>query len=140
MSKQKIERISITLPAELVRFADREAKRLGRPRSWVIAEALRRAVEPGRSSAVAAAGDRIREPVVNPYAAVAGELAEVRQRRLRAALALSPGERLLRADELVRLARAVRPHRGRRQIVAFDTFEEFWQWKQAHRAAGAVRT
>ncbi len=140
MSKSTIERISITLPAELARFADREAKRLGRPRSWVIAEALRAAAAPGSQPAVAAAGPHVREPVVNPYAAVAGELTEVREQRLKAALALSAGERLHRADELVRLARALRPHRGRRQIIAFDTFEEFWQWKKAHRAAGAVRT
>jgi hypothetical protein len=139
MTKHKIERISITLPADLLRFADREAKRLGRPRSWVIAEALRGAAQAGEPAAAPAA-DRVREPVVNPYAEMTGELAAVRERRLLAALALSPTERIRRADELVRLARAVRPHRGRHQIIAFDTFEEFWQWKKAHRASGAVRS
>jgi hypothetical protein len=131
---QRIERISITLPAELVRYADREAKRLGRPRSWVIAQALSALAQGG-----APAGRTLAEPVVSPYAEVAGELQAVDRRRLRAALALPPGERLRRANELVRLARAARPRRGRRQIIAFDTFEEFWQWKKAHRAAATAR-
>jgi hypothetical protein len=138
MTKSRIERISITLPAELVRWADREAKRLGRPRSWVIAEALRGAAGGGAPAPLP--GGLVRERVVSPYAAVADEMEEARQRRLRATLALSPAERLHKAEELLRLARAVRPRRGRHQIIAFDTFEEFWQWKKAHRVAGAVRS
>jgi hypothetical protein len=134
--KQKIERISITLPADLVRFADREARRLGRPRSWVIAEALRGAAEGAGGSGGPGA---VRETAVHPYAEVADELEEARVRRLRAALALSPAERLRKAEDLLRLARAVRPRRGRHQIIGFDTFEEFWLWKKADRAAGAVR-
>jgi predicted transcriptional regulator len=131
----RIARISITLPAELVRYADREAKRLGRPRSWVIAEALRAASEAGSSEASL----RVVEPAAGPYAAIAGELRAADRRRLRAALALSPAERLRRAGELVRLARAARPSHGRVQIAAFETFEEFWRWKQANRVAAAGR-
>jgi len=136
MTKSRIERISITLPGELVRWADREAKRLGRSRSWVIAEALRGAA--GGVAPAPLSGGLVRERVVSPYAAVADEMEEARQRRLRAALALSPTERLRKAEELLRLARAVRPRRGRHQVIAFDTFEEFWQWKKADRAAGAA--
>jgi hypothetical protein len=134
--RPRIERISITLPADLVRFADREARRLGRPRSWVIAEALRGAAQ---GAGATSAADVARETAVHPYAEVAGELEEARVRRLRAALALSPTERMGRAEELLRLARAVRPRRGRHQIIGFDTFDEFWQWKKADRAVGAVR-
>jgi predicted transcriptional regulator len=42
MKRSRIARISMTLPADLLRQTDQEAKRLGRSRSWVIAEALRR--------------------------------------------------------------------------------------------------
>jgi hypothetical protein len=136
MNRSRIERISITLPADLVRYADREARRLGRPRSWVIAEALRTLAGPR-----ARVGDRVVDsPVVSQYSGAEGELDQARHRRLRAALALSPGERLSRAHELVRLARAARPRRARTQVVAFDTFEEFWQWKKAHRAGAAGRS
>lgn len=137
MTRQKIERISITLPADVLRLADREAKRLNRPRSWVIAEALR-----GYQSTIdgpVAHADTVRESVSSPYGAVAGDLAEGKDRRLRLALSWTPAERLRRAEQLVRLARAVRPRRERKQIVAFETFEEFWQWKRLHRAAGAIR-
>jgi predicted transcriptional regulator len=139
MTRSRIERISITLPAELVRWADREAKRLGRPRSWVIAEALRGAAGTGRATLDAGSG-MVRETVVSPYAGVEAEMADARDRRLRAALALPAAARLRKAEELLRLAHAVRPRRGRHQIIAFDTFEEFWQWKKAHRVAGAVRS
>ena len=42
MRDKKFARISMTLPADLLREADREAERLDRSRSWIIAEALRR--------------------------------------------------------------------------------------------------
>jgi hypothetical protein len=137
MTRQKIERISITLPADVLRLADREAKRLNRPRSWVIADALRRSQS--TSERPAAKESVVREPVLSPYGPVAGDLAEGKDRRLRLALSWTPAERLRRAEQLVRLARAVRPRRERNQIVAFETFEEFWQWKRLHRAAGAAR-
>jgi Ribbon-helix-helix protein, copG family len=139
MSKPKFERISITLPAELLRWADQEAKRLGRSRSWVIAESLRGAGAAAGEYAPRVVSTRVAEPRVNPYAEVAGEMAVAEERRLRAALALSPEERLRQAEELIRLARAVRPQRRRSQIIAFDTFEEYWQWKRANQVAGAVR-
>jgi hypothetical protein len=136
MKRPRIARISITLPADLLRQADLEARRLGRSRSWVIAEALRR----GQAGTEAPPG-LVREPgTASPYTAVSVELEAARDRRLRAALAQSPAERLRQASELVRLARAVRPARGRTQVIAFDTFEDYWLWKRAHRAAGAARS
>ena len=138
MKRQKIARISITLPADLLHLADQEAARQGRSRSWVIAEAIRHAVSPAGGSAGPVS--EVRETVVSPYAAVAEDMEQARERRLRAALALSPSERLGRAEELVRLARAVRPRHARAQVIGFDTFEDFWRWKKAHRAAGAARS
>ena len=52
-------RISVTLPKEILAAADRRAKQLDRPRSWVIAEALRQ-WEAG--SAPASAPRTVREP------------------------------------------------------------------------------
>ncbi len=136
MKRPRIARISMTLPADLLRQTDQEAKRLGRSRSWVIAEALRR-----MQAGTGASPGLVREAgTASPYFAVHEEMEVARDRRLRAALALSPAERLRQAGELLRLARAVRPARSRTQVIAFDTFEDYWLWKRAHRAAGAVRS
>jgi hypothetical protein len=147
MPKVRYARIAITLPPDLVRSADREAKRVSRSRSWVIAEALRRMLAGGGAAAdpaaepepVAARPGAVQEVVASPYADMEPEMVEVAERRLRAALALSPTERLRRAEELQRIARAVRPPTGRVQVVGFDSFEDFWRWKTAQQVAGSVR-
>ena len=139
MSRTKYTRLSITLPSELVRWADREARRLGRSRSWVIAEALRR-MEAGLAPAGQGTPAVVREPVVSPYLAAGRELEEARERRLALALSWSPEERFRRAQELVEMGRALRPRRHRSQVIGFDTFEEFWTWKKAARASGTTLT
>jgi len=54
---------------------------------------------------------------------------------LAADLKRSPAERLRRAEELVRVARQVRPRRRRhQQVIGFDTYEDFYEWKRARRA------
>ena len=126
----KIVRISITLPQEVLAAADREAKRLDRSRSWVVAEAVRRYVkEHGAGSS-----EQVREVAEPAYAAA--EVAEARRRHLLADLKLSPAERLRRAEELVRLARLVHPRRRRQQVIGFDSYEDFYEWKKA-RLVGA---
>lgn len=144
MKKRAYERISITLPPEVLRQADQAAAREGRSRSWVIAEAVRRMVA-GEGAApealmAAASSAAVREPVVSPYAGMEEELAAVAARRLRAMLALTPAERLQRAEGLIRLARAARPRGGRAQVVGFERFEDFWRWKSAEQVTGAIRT
>ena len=115
--KRRYARISITLPHEILAAADQYAKALDRPRSWVIAEAIKgyRAEIPG-----------------------AAEVAEARRRRLLADLRLTPEERLRRAAGLLRLAPAAR--RPRAQIIAFDSHEEFAAWKQARRVGVTSRS
>src|SRR5260370_35669450 len=44
-----LKRLTVTIPAEVRAAADREAKRLGRSRSWVVSEALRRWLLVGRT-------------------------------------------------------------------------------------------
>jgi len=120
------KRISITLPKDVLEAADRRARALDRSRSWVIVEAIR--------SHVAEAPARVREPEAPVYAV--REVAEARRRHLVADLALSPAERLRSAEELTRLARSQRRrgNRGRYQIIAFDSYEDFYEWKRASRA------
>jgi predicted transcriptional regulator len=117
-------RISITLPEEVLAAADRRAKELDRPRSWVIAEALRRWDDPG----VAASGgpSRVREDR-RPYQVPAG-LGDQRQAQLHADLALTPEQRVIEAE---RTATAGPPRRGRwTGLVTFDSFEDYLVWKR----------
>ena len=125
-------RISITIPEPLLIAADHRARELDRPRSWVVAEALRTYLERDTEShGGASARSRVSEPSPPAYAAAA--VAEARLRHLEADLRLPPEERLRRAEELGRVARE-RQRRGPRcQIVAFDTYEDFYEWKKARR-------
>ena len=124
-----LARISITLPRDVLAAADRRARALDRSRSWLIVEALRAYLAtPARS---ASAG--IREPDAPVYAA--REVADARRQHLAADLKRSPAERLQRAEQLTRLARQVRPRRGRRQqVIGFDSYEDFYEWKKARLA------
>ncbi len=130
-----LDRISITIPEEVVAAADRRARELDRSRSWVIAEAVRRYL--GLASGTRPESPRagtVREPAPAPY--VAGEVAEARRRHLRAELSLPPGERLRRAEELGRLARQ-RQGRGRlEQVVGFESYEDFYEWKKRRLIGG----
>jgi hypothetical protein len=116
--KSPYARISITLPRDLLAAADRRAKELDRPRSWVIAEAIRsyRGIPP--SEAVGPSG--------------AEEVAAARRQHLLTELQRTPEERLRRAAGLLRLT--PRARRGpRAQIIGFDSYEDFDRWKRARR-------
>jgi ribbon-helix-helix CopG family protein len=123
-----LKRISITLPKDVLEAADRRATALDRSRSWVVAQAIRAyvAVPPP-------AVPRVHEPDAPAYAVQ--EVAEARRRHLLTDLKRSPEERLRRGEALGKLARQSRPRRGpRRQVVAFDSYEDFYEWKKASRA------
>ena len=123
-----LKRISITLPKDVLEAADRRARAVDRSRSWLIVEAV-------RAYLAAPASARVREADA-PVDAVQ-EVADARRQHLLADLKRSPAERLRRAEELGRLARQVRPRRGRReQVIGFDSYEDFYAWKRAHRAGG----
>ena len=121
-----LTRISITLPHDLLAAADKRAKALDRSRSRVLVEALRAYLA---GAPRAGAG---REPALPAYAAQ--EVADARHRHLVHDLQLSPAERLHRTEELTRLARQMRRRPGRHQVVAFDSYEDFYEWKKAKRA------
>jgi predicted transcriptional regulator len=122
--KRSYARISITLPREVLAAADSQAKALDRPRSWVIAEAIRSYGGGLRDQATAPAG--------------AAEVAAGRQQHLLADLRRTPEERLRRAAALLRLAPG--SGTGRAQIIGFDSYEDFAAWKKARRVEGLNRS
>ena len=128
-------RITITIPEDLVRQADAIAEQLGRSRSWVLAEALRAYLGEAPSRVVSEAAIQPYLPLRVGHTAptpvdAAVEVAESRRRRLRAELALPPIERLRRAEEIAQLGeRAPHPRTGA-QIVAFDSYEDYYEWKR----------
>ena len=126
-----LARISITLPRDVLAAADRRARALDRSRSWLIVEALRTYLAtPAGSASVGG-----RESDTPVYAV--REVADARRQHLAADLKRSPAERLQRAEQLARLARQVRPRGGRRQqVIGFDSYEDFYEWKKAHLAGG----
>ena len=122
-----LERISITLPRDVLQAADRRARQLDRSRSWVIVEAVRAYLALPTN-----APRQVREADGPVYAVE--EVAEARRRHLATDLARSPAERLRRAEELARVARQRRRGRGlRHQVIGFDTYEDFYEWKKASR-------
>src|SRR5437762_757317 len=124
-----LTRISITLPRDVLAAADRRARALDRSRSWLIVEALRAYLATRAHSPSAG----VHEPDSPVYAV--REVAEARRRHLAVDLKRSPAERLQRAEQLARLAREVRPRRGRReQVIGFDSYEDFYEWKKARLA------
>ncbi len=130
-----LERISITIPKEVLEAADRRAAELDRSRSWVVVDALRRylgSVGAGRSKGQPARVGR----EVAPILYVAGEVAEARLRHLRAELALSPSERLRRAEELGSLARQAQRRGRRQQAIGFESYEDFYEWKKRRLIGG----
>lgn len=117
-------RIAITLPKDLLAGADRRAKELDRSRSRVIAEALR---------AYLTAPAQVREEIRPAYGADVYGVA--RRAQLERDLARSPAERLRLAEQAAQTARAIHPRRGRRhQIIGFDSYEDFYEWKKNNRA------
>lgn len=119
-----LARIAITLPKDILSATDRRAKELDRSRSRVIVDALR---------AYVASPPVAREQVRTAYGADAVALA--RHEQLERDLARSPAERLRVAEEAARLARSLRPRRtGRHQVIGFDSYEDFSEWKKANRA------
>ena len=118
-------RIAITLPPDVLASLDRLARQLDRSRSRVIVDAIR---------AFLAAPPAVREPAVPAYGV--GPLARARKDQLERDLARTPAERLHRAEELARLARQARPrrrHGPRHQIIGFDSYEDFYEWKNTSR-------
>ncbi|MBX3132179.1 MAG: ribbon-helix-helix protein, CopG family [Gemmatimonadaceae bacterium] len=113
-----LARISMTIPPDALRRADRLAKQAGRSRSWVLAEAVRRL----ELSEEAPAPSPSRAP-----ASIPPRLDASRRAQLRADLALTPLERVLAAE---RTAREVPRRRFAALYAGFDRFEDYLEWKR----------
>jgi predicted transcriptional regulator len=122
--KRSYVRISITLPQEVLAAADSQAKALDRPRSWVIAEAIR-----------SYRGGLQNQTTAPPSAE---EVAAARRQHQLADLERTPEERLRRAAALLRLAPGSGTG-GRAQIIGFDSDEDFAAWKKARRVEALRR-
>lgn len=132
MPAHSYSRISITLPPEVLAAADRLARQLDRPRSWVFAEAVRRLASaeiatPAPPAGPSAGGQERSVLVPESPSLEAGQLAE-----LQADLELSVEERVHAAEERARAA----PQESRRpgdQILFFNRFEEYLRWDERSR-------
>jgi len=124
------------MPSEVLAEADRMARELGRSRSWVVAEAVRRFAEPFPPDYAAGSKTprRVREPTTVEYASA--EVAAGRSRLIERNVRMSPADRLRQAQELVRLARTVHPRAVRDRIIAFHRLEDYLAWKKIDRAGG----
>ena len=112
-SDRTFARISLTIPPDVLRRADRIAKAEGRSRSWVLTDAVRRLAEP--------------TPERLP------RLDDSRRGQLKADLALSPTARVLAAE---RTALEVPVRRFGALFVTFDRFEDYFEWKR-HETVGS---
>lgn len=127
--RTRYARIAITLPAPDLAAADRIAREQDRPRSWIIAEAVRqyaRAQGPGVSSA------RHRAPT--PAAGAAG-LGSSRRAQLVADLRLTAEQRVRAAEQTARAAPRTR-RAALRRVIVFDRYEDYLRWKRAEDALG----
>lgn len=129
--KPPFARIAITLPAPVLAAADRLAKRLDRSRSWVIAESIRKYASDSEHPAQPPSPTVVHETF--SAASQAEQVADARVRLIQSGLAVSPGIRLRRAEELIQLSRLIRPRARREQVIAFDSWEDFAQWKASQR-------
>ncbi len=104
-------RIAITLPEEDLAAADALARQRDRPRSWIIAEAIRQyTATPAPAPAATGLG---------PY----------RRDQLLADLRLSVEARVRAAEETARVALARRGIRAQR-VIGFDRYEDYLAWKR----------
>ena len=104
-----LARISMTIPADLLKRADKLAKAWERSRSWVLAEGIKRLSEPP------------------PRATSDQRLDESRRQQLQADLKLTTEQRVVAAE---RTAREAPTRSFGRLFVTFDRPEDYLEWKR----------
>jgi hypothetical protein len=117
MRRSPHSRVAVTIPRDVVAAADRLASALDRPRSWVVAEALRR-------FAATPSG-----PSEGTDAASVGGIGPSRLAQLEADLRLTPAQRVRATEQTARATR--RRRRGSAQrVIAFERYEDYVEWKR----------
>lgn len=130
--RPRYARIAITLPAPDLATADRIAREQDRPRSWIIAEAVRRYAQAQASGVASARARDSRAPT--PPAEAAG-LGSSRRSQLVADLRLTAEQRVRAAEQTARAA--PRPRRAAvRRVIVFDRYEDYLDWKRVEGALG----
>ena len=122
MPRTPYSRIAVTVPRDVLAAADRLAKALDRPRSWVVAEALR------RYAASAPSPSALSPPAV-------GGLGPSRLAQLEADLRLTPEERVRAAEDTERATRR-RRRGGTQRVIAFERYEDYLEWKRVDALGG----
>jgi hypothetical protein len=121
-----LTRITVTIPGDLVRAADEQARALDRSRSWVIADALKRQVAPdGAGTGAAATTGGPATPATDTRG-----LGRFRHAQLQADLRLSPEQRVREAERTARVSelRGRRPSSNR--VLTFDRYEDYLDWQR----------
>jgi hypothetical protein len=122
--KPPYARIAVTLPEEVLAAADQLAATQDRSRSWIVAEAIRR---------YAAAAPEIASPMSAASAVSRVGLGESRLVQLVRDMSLTPEQRVLAAEESLRLSAALSAEKPA-GTATFDRYEDFLDWKQLRRA------
>jgi hypothetical protein len=140
-------RVTVTIPTDVLRAADGLARRLDRSRSWVVADALRRYAGSQPPATAASSSGAVRERgvpygagvgfrgVIDPPAAYGADtrgagLGEQRLAQLEADLQLTPEQRVHEAEESVELAFRLHPRPRAGQVLAFERYEDFLEWRE----------
>ncbi|MGH7619630.1 MAG: CopG family transcriptional regulator [Gemmatimonadaceae bacterium] len=124
--KPRFARIAITLPPDDLATADRLARQQARPRSWVIAEAVRR---------YAATSGGAAPPDVQSRIDAESGLGASRLAQLRADLELTPEARVRAAEETARVSFRLRPALHAR-VLGFERYEDYLEWKRREARSG----
>lgn len=126
--KPPIARISITIPADVLKLADQLADRLDRSRSWVMGEAVRQWAATTKPEGEPRGA--VHEPATAPDPARRPGLGESRLAQLRSDMAMSVEARVLAAEEVGQIDRPIRPSIPGHQLIFFDRFEDYLAWKK----------
>jgi hypothetical protein len=125
-------RVTVTIPADVLKEADRLARSLDRSRSWVVSEALRRYTlappgSPGGTPSLRPPA--VRQEPAPPYV-VQQAFRDAELSRLRSDLALTPEDRVRLAEEVARVAPDDRRRPRFRRVLQFDSYEDYLDWKR----------
>ncbi len=118
-----MKRITITIPDDVVDEADRRADELDRSRSWVVVEALRKFLA-SSDEASSAVGEQ------QAHRYEARGIGWSRKQQLLADVGLTIEERVREAERAALVAELVRRGRRRDQLIMFETFEDYLDWKR----------
>lgn len=121
-----LARISITIPRRLVAEADLLARKLDRPRSWVVTQAVQQYLERGEDHG--ATGPAVREVPRGPHYKLGP--GEYRLAQLEADLRLTPEERVREAEGTARQSELSHRESGWQRLLVFERYDNYLAWER----------